>query len=112
MSDQERMDQLAGPDQFDETGVPLVELTAPDGSVYRFRYGAMIPYAGEEYAVLIEMEESPEGEEQILVTRVEKAEDGNLEFIVAEETDVIETVFEKYLKLSVEAGLEGTADAE
>ena len=95
-----------------EGGIPLVELTAPDGTKYQFRYGAMIPYAGAEYAVLIELEESPEGDEQILVTRVEKAEDGNLEFIVAEEPDVIETVFEKYLKLSVEAGLEGTADAE
>ncbi len=112
MSDQERMDGMAGPDSFDEAGVPLVELTAPDGTVFQFRYGAMIPSPGPEYAVLIEMEESPEGEEQILVTRVEKAEDGNLEFIVAEEPDVIETVFEKYLKLSVEAGLEGTADAE
>lgn len=93
-------------------GIPLVELTGPDGTVYQFRYGAMIPYAGQEYAVLIEMEESPEGEEKILVTRVEKAEDGNLEFIVAEEPDVIQTVFEKYLKLSVEAGLEGMQDAE
>ena len=93
-------------------GIPLVELTGPDGTVYQFRYGAMIPYAGQEYAVLIEMEESPEGEEQILVTRVEKAEDGNLEFIVAEEPDVIQTVFEKYLKLSVEAGLDGMQDAE
>ncbi len=92
--------------------IPLVELTAPDGRTYRFRYGAMIPYAGEEYAVLIELEETAEGEEQILITRVEKAEDGNLAFVVAEEQDVIQTVFDKYVKLSVEAGLEGAADAE
>ena len=31
---------------------------------------------------------------------------------MAEEPDVIEAVFQKYLKLSVEAGLEGTQDAE
>ena len=104
MRDQELLDGMEG--------IPLVELTGPDGTVYQFRYGAMIPYAGQEYAVLIEMEETPEGEEQILVTRVEKAEDGNLEFIVAEEPDVIQTVFDKYVKLSVEAGLEGTTDAE
>ena len=59
-------------------GIPLVELTGPDGTVYQFRYGAMVPYAGQEYAVLIEMELDPNGEEQILITRVEKAEDGNL----------------------------------
>ena len=97
-------------DAFD--GIPLVELTGPDGTVFRFRYGAMIPYAGEEYAVLIELEPDPNGEEQILITRVEKAEDGNLAFVVAQEEDVIQTVFDKYVKLSVEAGLEDEVDAE
>ena len=92
--------------------IPLVELTGPDGKVYQFRYGAMIPYAGEEYAVLLEMELDPNGEEQVLITKVEKTEEGSLAFVVAEEPDVIQTVFDTYLKLSVEAGLEGTADAE
>lgn len=100
------------PEMMGLDGIPLVDLTAPDGTVYHFRYGAMIPYAGEEYAVLLEMEDTPEGEEQILVTRVEKAEDGNLTFIVAEEPDVIQAVFDKYVKLSVEAGLEDETDAE
>lgn len=93
-------------------GIPLVELTAPDGRVYKFRYGAMIPYAGEEYAVLLELEPDENGEEQILVTRVEKAEDGNLAFVVAEEPDVIQTVFDKYVALTVENGLDGLSDAE
>ena len=93
-------------------GIPLVELTAPDGRVYKFRYGAMIPYAGEEYAVLLEMELDPNGEEQVLITKVEKAEDGNLAFVVAEEPDVIQTVFDKYVKLSVEAELGDEQDAE
>ena len=100
------------PFQADEAGVPLVELTAPDGHVLRFRFGAMVPYAGEEYAVLIELEETPEGEEQVLITRVEKAEDGNLEFIVAQEEDVIQTVFDKYVKMSVQASLDDVTDAE
>lgn len=97
-------------DAFD--GIPLVELTGPDGTVYKFRYGAMIPYAGQEYAVLIELEPDPNGEEQILITRVEKAEDGNLAFVVAEEEDVIQAVFDKYVKMTVEAGLEGMTDEE
>lgn len=93
-------------------GIPLVDLTAPDGTVYHFRYGAMIPYAGEEYAVLLEMELDPNGEEQVLITKVEKAEDGNLAFVVAEEEDVIRAVFDKYVALSVENGLDGLTDAE
>ena len=93
-------------------GIPLVEMTGPDGSVYRFRYGAMVPYAGEEYAVLLELELDESGEEQVLITKVEKTEDGSLAFVVAEEEDVIQAVFEKYVALSVENGLDGLTDAE
>ena len=93
-------------------GIPLVDVTGPDGTVFHFRYGAMIPYAGEEYAVLLELELDENGEEQVLITKVEKAEDGNLSFVVAEEEDIIQAVFDKYVKLSVENGLEGLTDAE
>ena len=93
-------------------GIPLVDLTGPDGTVFHFRYGAMIPYAGEEYAVLIEMELDPNGEEQVLITKVEKAEDGNLSFVVCQEEDIIQAVFDKYVALSVENGLDGLTDAE
>ena len=93
-------------------GIPLVDVTGPDGSVYHFRYGAMIPYAGEEYAVLLELELDENGEEQVLITKDEKAEDGNLSFVVAEEEDIIQAVFDKYVALSVENGLEGLTDAE
>ena len=93
-------------------GIPLVDITGPDGTVYHFRFGAMVPYAGEEYAVLMELELDDNGEEQVLITKVEKAEDGNLSFVVAEEEDIIQAVFDKYVKLSVESGLEGLTDAE
>ena len=93
-------------------GIPLVDITGPDGTVFHFRFGAMIPYAGEEYAVLLELELDENGEEQVLITKVEKTEDGNLGFVVAEEEDIIQAVFDKYVKLSVENGLEGLEDAE
>ncbi len=93
-------------------GIPLVDITGPDGTVFHFRFGAMIPYAGEEYAVLLELELDDNGEEQVLITKVEKTEDGNLGFVVAEEEDIIQAVFDKYVKLSVESGLEGLEDAE
>ena len=93
-------------------GIPLVDLTGPDGTVFHFRYGAMIPYAGEEYAVLLELELDESGEEQVLITKIEKAEDGNLSFVVCQEEDIIQAVFDKYVALSVENGLDGLADAE
>jgi len=93
-------------------GIPLVDVAGPDGTVYHFRFGAMVPYAGEEYAVLLEMELDENGEEQVLITKVEKTEDGSLSFVVAEEEDIIQAVFDKYVALGVEAGLEGLTDAE
>ena len=108
MSDPKLNDALG--DAFE--GIPLVDVTGPDGCVYHFRFGAMIPYAGEEYAVLLEMELDENGEEQVLITKVEKAEDGMLSFVVAEEEDVIQAVFDKYVALGVQAGLEGLTDAE
>lgn len=90
---------------------PVVELNAPDGSVYRFRYGAVIPYAGEEYAVLLEMEKNPDGEEQVLITRL--VEEGDqVVFVVAEEEDVIQNVFDKYILSLARDALEGLEDAE
>ena len=108
MSNPERNDALN--EAFE--GIPLVDLTGPDGTVYHFRYSAMIPYAGEEYAVLLEMELDENGEEQVLITKVEKTEDGNLAFVVAQEDDIIQAVFDKYVALGVESGLEGLTDAE
>ena len=82
----------------------VVTLTAPDGTELLFRYGATIPYAGQSYVVLLEMENTPDGEEQILVTRL--YEDGdNMSFEVVEEGDIIEHVFDKYIQMTTEQGL-------
>ncbi len=82
----------------------VVELTSPDGKVYRFHYGATIPYAGQDYVVLIEMEKDQNGEEQILITRVEE-ENGELSFVVAEEEDVVEQVFTKFCAMNVQTAV-------
>ena len=62
--------------KLEAMGEPLIELTAPDGTVMRFRFGAVIPLDDIEYAVLLEMEDNPDGEEQVLVTRIEPTDDG------------------------------------
>lgn len=81
----------------------VVELSAPDGRVYRFRYGATIPYAGMDYVVLREIAGNAE-DEQILITRMEETPEG-LAFIAAEEEDVIEQVYGKYCLSSVSAAV-------
>lgn len=82
----------------------LVTLTAPDGSELLFRYGATIPYAGSDYVVLCELEDTPEGEEQILVTRLHQ-EGEMMSFEVVEEGDIIEHVFDKYVQLTTREAL-------
>ncbi len=79
----------------------LVELTAPDGTVYRFRYGAVLPYAGQEYVVLVELENDPNGEEQLLITRLSESEDHELSFEVVTEDDIIQAILQKYTEKQI-----------
>ena len=76
----------------------VVELTGPDGTVYRFRYGAVLPYAGQEYVVLVELENNENDEEQLLITRLSDSPEGELSFEVVTEEDIIQAVFQKYMQ--------------
>ena len=89
----------------------MVELTGPLGQVYRFRYGGVVPYAGTDYVVLLEMECDENGEEQILITRLEDTPEG-LSFVVAEEEDVIEQVYSKYCAMAIQAQIEDLTDCD
>lgn len=84
----------------------LVELTSPDGTVYRFRYGAVLPYAGQEYVVLVELDVDPNGEEQLLITRLSESEEGELSFEVVTEDDIIQAILQKYTEKQVHDAME------
>lgn len=86
-------------EELDSMEEPLVELTAPDGTVFRFRFGAVIPHEQAEYAVLLEMEDNPDGEEQLLVTRIEPTEEGGMTFVVEENPQVVQEIFQRYVQL-------------
>ncbi len=91
--------------KLEAMGEPLIELTAPDGTVMRFRFGAVIPLDDIEYAVLLEMEDNPDGEEQVLVTRIEPTDDGGMTFVVEENPQKVEQVFNSYVNLRTQEGL-------
>lgn len=89
----------------------VVKLTAPDGTELLFRYGATILYAEQPYVVLLEMEDAPNGEEQILITRLH--EDGDqMSFEVVAESDIVEHVFDKYVQMTVQEALGDLQDEE
>lgn len=83
--------------KLEAMGEPLIELTAPDGTVMRFRFGAVIPLDDIEYAVLLEMEDNP---------------DGGMTFVVEENPQKVEQVFNSYVNLRTQEGLTGLSDAE
>lgn len=77
-------------------GAP-VALMAPDGREFRFHVAALVPYAGETYAVL-----EQDGEDgQMLVTAVEMTEDHIPSFVVQGEEDIITGVMEKLVARSI-----------
>jgi len=95
-------------DQTPDLSDALVELTAPDGTVYQFHYAATIEYAEGDYVVLVEMDQDGDGNDQLLITRLNQTEEGELSFEVVEEEDIIGAVFEKYVAQS----LAGVLDEE
>ena len=62
--------------------------------------------------VLLEMEDNPDGEEQVLVTRIEPTDDGGMTFVVEENPQKVEQVFNSYVNLRTQEGLTGLTDAE
>ena len=97
------------PKEFDPDAIrdAVVELTSPDGTVYRFRYGAVLPYEGQEYVVLVELENDENGEEQLLITRLCDTEDGELSFEVVTQDDVIQAILAKYTQQGMDGMGEG-----
>jgi len=90
-----------------------IELTTPDGQTYTFRYSATVPYEGKDYVVLAELETDANGEEQVLITRLEDAGDGQLTFVVEENEETVEAVFSQYMLMSLQmqSGCSGCCDS-
>lgn len=85
-----------------------VELTAPDGRIFRFRVASLVPYAGETYAVL--EHESDDG--QLLVTHIEADAEGAPVFVVACEEDIISAVLEKQVAQTIARAMERTPEQD
>lgn len=78
-----------------------VELSAPDGRIFRFHVVALVPYAGEPYAVL----EHDAEDGQLLITHIEE-ENGEAVFVVVGEEDIITSVMEKHVADTIARAME------
>ena len=53
-----------------------------------------------------------DGDVQVLVTRIEPTDDGGMTFVVEENPQKVEQVFNSYVSLRTQEGLTGLTDAE
>lgn len=85
-----------------------VALALPDGEALYFSIAALVPYAGEAYAVL----EQEQKDGQLLITSIEPDEEGVYQFVVMHEEDVIAGVLEKFVARNISLAMEGLSDQE
>ncbi len=84
----------------------IIELTDEDGVTNQFEYLTTIQYEGEEYIVLmlVEDEEQDDEEGEVLILKIEKDPETNEDIYVSvEDDDVSQAVFEQFIAMMDEA---------
>lgn len=93
------------PDAMDEAmealKSPRVEVTDPDGNVFAYQFVTELEHAGKTYVILSNIEALKEGDEQMIAIRVEKTVDGEAEFVLPDDPQEVEDVFDRYMLLSM-----------
>lgn len=85
-----------------------VALETPEGDTLYFRVAALVPYAGQTYAVL----EEEQGNDQLLITALEPMDDGLFQFVVMDEEDIITAVIEKFVARNISLAMEGLPEED
>ena len=86
----------------------IVELTDEDGVVSKFEYLTTISHEGEEYVVLMVLDEDgnePEGDDgEVVILQIEQDENGEDIYVSVEDDDVSQAVFDKFME-AMEGGV-------
>lgn len=79
----------------------IVELTDEDGTVTKFEYLTTVPYDGEEYVVLMVLDENgqtPEEEDgEVVILQIEQDENGEDIYVSVDDDDITQKVFDLFL---------------
>lgn len=79
----------------------IVELTDEDGTVSRFEYLSTIPYEGEEYVVLMVLDDKDSTEEEdgeVIILQIDKDENGEDIYVSVDDDNVSQAVFDKFME--------------
>lgn len=95
-------------EQMDPT---IVELTDQSGRTFQFRYVMAMEVAGKTYVVLSELEpQNAQQEDELLFLRVEKTADGLDEYVVPDDPEEVESIFEKYVAYTLKEAMDSVSD--
>lgn len=79
----------------------IVELTDEDGNVTQFEYITTIPYEGEEYVVLMVLDEDgnePEDDEgEVIILQIEKDENDEDIYVSVDDDEITQKVFDLFM---------------
>ncbi len=90
----------------------VVELTDDEGRVVRFRFVAALEHEAKTYVVLADMEPEQDSEDELVLLRVEHGDDGEDRYIMLDDEQELQDVFEQYIACSMQEALEGLEDVE
>ncbi len=79
----------------------IVELTDEDGTVSRFEYLSTIPYEGEEYVVLMVLDNEDSSEEddgEVIILQIGKDENGEDIYVSVDDDNTCQAVFDKFME--------------
>ena len=80
----------------------IVELTDEDGTVTKFEYLTTVPYEGEEYVVLMVLDENgqaPEEEDgEVVILQIAQDDAGEDIYVSVDDDDVTQKVFDLFLE--------------
>ena len=80
----------------------IIELTDEDGVVSKFEYLTTVSHEGEEYVVLMVLDEDgnePEGDDgEVVILQIEQDENGEDIYVSVDDDAVSQAVFEKFLE--------------
>ncbi len=79
----------------------IVELTDEDGTVSRVEYLSTIPYEGEEYVVLMVLDDQDSAEEEdgeVIILQIDKDENGEDIYVSVDDDSVSQAVFDKFME--------------
>ena len=89
-------------DMIPEEEDNIVELTDEDGVVSKFEYLTTVSHEGEEYVVLMVLDEDgnePEGDDgEVVILQIEQDENGEDIYVSVDDDAISQAVFEKFLE--------------